>query len=140
LDVEAQSLHRITCCVQDAHVEVSNGRRSSPVTDLVTNLTGPVWRNPAPQRLYAARPVLASQRRQTTIMGMLSTSQILPALRVLAPADTVKERAAQEAYYRSGNCPWMLWTNIRQDRDPLQSAIAGLAGGAAGLGPAEHER
>ena len=25
------------------------------------------------------------------------------------PADTVKERTALEAYYRSGHCPWMLW-------------------------------
>ena len=48
------------------------------------------------------------------------------------PADTVKERTALEAMYRSGASPWMLWDTPGQ-RDPLQSAIAGL-------GAAEHER
>jgi glucose-1-phosphate cytidylyltransferase len=52
------------------------------------------------------------------------------------PADTPKERTALEAMYRSGNCPWMPWTaGSRRRRDPLQTAIAGIAGG----GP-EHER
>ena len=41
------------------------------------------------------------------------------------PADTVKERTALEARYRSGNSPWMLWESAPQ-RDPLQAAIAGL--------------
>jgi glucose-1-phosphate cytidylyltransferase len=48
------------------------------------------------------------------------------------PADTVKERTALEAMYRSGASPWMLWGNTGH-RDPLQAAIAGL-------GAPEHER
>jgi len=48
------------------------------------------------------------------------------------PADTVKERTALEAAYRSGRSPWMLWESAPQ-RDPLQAAIAGL-------GSAELER
>lgn len=40
------------------------------------------------------------------------------------PADTVKERTALEAIYRSGTRPWMLW-DTSEHRDPLQSAMAG---------------
>ncbi len=48
------------------------------------------------------------------------------------PADTVKERTALEAAYRSGTAPWMVWdTAERRRREPLQAAIAGL--GAAEL-------
>ncbi|MCW2722407.1 MAG: Glucose-phosphate cytidylyltransferase, partial [Pseudonocardia sp.] len=46
------------------------------------------------------------------------------------PCDTVKERTALEAAYRSGASPWMLW-DTPGHRDPLQAAIAGL--GAAEL-------
>jgi glucose-1-phosphate cytidylyltransferase len=42
------------------------------------------------------------------------------------PADTVKERNALEAAYRSGKRPWMLWEPHGTDRDPLQAAIAGM--------------
>ncbi|GAY12239.1 glucose-1-phosphate cytidylyltransferase [Pseudonocardia sp. N23] len=41
------------------------------------------------------------------------------------PADTVKERTALEAAYRSGQSPWMVWETASQ-RDPLQATIAGL--------------
>ena len=49
------------------------------------------------------------------------------------PADTVKERTALEAYYRSGNCPWMLWETKRQ-RDPIEATIGRLLPAAI-----EHE-
>jgi glucose-1-phosphate cytidylyltransferase len=48
------------------------------------------------------------------------------------PADTVKERTALEALYRSGAPPWMLW-ETSTTRDPLQAAIAEI-------GANEHER
>src|SRR6478735_6320544 len=42
------------------------------------------------------------------------------------PADTLKERTALEAAYRSGARPWMLWDDV-EERDAAQAAIAGLA-------------
>lgn len=36
-----------------------------------------------------------------------------------APMDTLKERSALEAQYRSGNCPWALWRERPADRRPL---------------------
>jgi glucose-1-phosphate cytidylyltransferase len=41
------------------------------------------------------------------------------------PADTIKERTALEAAYRSGVRPWMLWDDV-EERDPTEAAIAGL--------------
>ncbi|MGI5125209.1 sugar phosphate nucleotidyltransferase [Pseudonocardia sp. CA-107938] len=48
-------------------------------------------------------------------------------------ADTIKERAALEALYRSGRSPWMVW-QPGDDREPLQPAMAGLTVNT------EHER
>jgi glucose-1-phosphate cytidylyltransferase len=45
------------------------------------------------------------------------------------PADTVKERTALEAAYRSGRSPWMVWEQPPEapgSRDPMQAVIAGL--------------
>lgn len=39
------------------------------------------------------------------------------------PADTIKERAALEAAYQSGNRPWMRWER-RPERTPLQALVA----------------
>ena len=49
-------------------------------------------------------------------------------------ADTIKERTALEALYRSGRSPWMVWQQALEHRDPLQAAIAGLTANT------EHER
>jgi glucose-1-phosphate cytidylyltransferase len=119
-------------------VEVGDDDRISSIRTLQQM---PLWENGG---YFALRPEIFDHLPEN---GDLVTDACMPLAaqgRMLAyrhtgfwhPADTPKERTALEALYRSGNCPWMPWTTTADpQRNPLQSAIAGLVGG----GP-EHER
>ena len=95
-------------------VEVGAGDRVSAIRSLQEL---PLWENGG---YFALRPEIFDYLPPG---GELVTDACRPLAaegRVLAyrhtgfwhPADTVKERTALEAAYRSGHCPWMVWEDL----------------------------
>jgi glucose-1-phosphate cytidylyltransferase len=115
-------------------VEVGDDDRVSAIRTLQDM---PLWENGG---YFALRPEIFDHLPENGDLIADACTPLAAEGRVLAfrhrgfwhPADTVKERTALEALYRSGRSPWTVWETDRH-RDPLQAAIAGLGG-------AEHER
>jgi glucose-1-phosphate cytidylyltransferase len=107
------------------------------VSEIRTLQQMPLWENGG---YFALRPEIFDHLPENGDLIADACMPLARAGRLLAyrhegfwhPADTVKERTALEAHYRSGRSPWMLWERAAA-RDPLQAAIAGL-------GTAELER
>lgn len=96
----------------------------------------PVWENGG---YFALRPEIFDHLPENGDLIADACMPLARAGRMMAyrhkgfwhPADTVKERTALEAAYRSGMAPWMVWEREGASREPLQAAIASL--GAAEL-------
>jgi glucose-1-phosphate cytidylyltransferase len=115
-------------------VEVADDDRVAAIHTLQTM---PLWENGG---YFIFRPEIFEHLPENGDLIADACTPLARAGRLLAyrhrgfwhPADTVKERTALEALYRSGTSPWMVW-DTPSPRDPLQAALAGL-------GAAEHER
>ncbi|OLT13504.1 glucose-1-phosphate cytidylyltransferase [Pseudonocardia sp. CNS-139] len=107
-------------------VDVDGNSRIAAITTLQEL---PLWENGG---YFALRPEVFDHLPEGSDLVTDACQQLAKEGRMLAyrhrgfwqAADTVKERNALEAEYRSGRRPWMLWE--QPDRDPLQATIAAL--------------